>query len=116
MSVLRTILLLGIFAVLACSKEDDNEPSDPFLDSWEVINGSGVGVSELIGTVYSFASDGGFTASKDGVTQVGTFTRTDTELTLDFGNTTVKYLYSITGNQMSWASTATGRNLTLQRR
>lgn len=110
------LLLFGIFTVTACNKDEENQPADPFLGSWEVNGGSGFGAGELIGTVYSFASDGGFTASKDGVTQVGTYTRTDTELTLDFGNVPVKYFYTVNDNQMSWAGAATGVSLNLIRR
>ena len=88
----RTIFgffLLGLLAMQACTKDDNNDPSNttPPAGQWRISYywDEKDETSDFTGYTFEFASGGILRATRAGVTVNGTWSETSSKLIIDFG-------------------------------
>ena len=106
-----------VLTIASCSKDsdDDGTPSDPFLGKWEIVQASGTLADDNLGTVYDFKADGSVAVSQSGFTNNATYTRTDSELTIDFSGIVLEYTYTLSSTQLVMDNKTSDQVFTLER-
>ena len=96
-------LWVGLFAFVCfvgCDKDDDSV-SDPFFGSWEIVEATGVAAESNIGTVYTFEESGSVAVKGFGITNNGTYTKSESEIVITLSGIDLMFEYFLSGSRLT---------------
>ena len=106
-----TIIAMGLFYFTACGSGG----SDKSLGKWEIVEATGPYADMNIGTVYDF-KDTTLTMSKGLVVTEANYKISGDTIIQTIGNISMKFLYKIDGDKMTYQTLGTDQIFTMKKK
>ncbi|MBX2814529.1 MAG: hypothetical protein KTR24_00960 [Saprospiraceae bacterium] len=115
-SFLLPIILITATTLAGCSKDTEDEgPTDPFLGEWEIVEATGIASDLNVGTQYDFKMDGSVKVGKGLLSNEGTYTRTETEMTITLSGIDLHYDYTLSTTRLTLDNKSSDQIFILER-
>ena len=115
MRISLLILVLATIVNLGCQKDNDTS-DDPFFGTWEIVAATGFAADSNVGTEYTFREDGSITLQNFGISNSGTFVRTDSDLTISLSGIDLLYTYQLAGSRLTLDNQTADQVFTLEKK